>query len=214
MIAEFLKGEYHQKEYHVDRNCFEAMVIYPNLASNEENAVRRDLLYRRHRVTWGELPKDTRWFQVELVPEEMGRVRVFPRGHWTKMAPGTSFAINDIVSSVRQRRFAGEIADEVTAIHAIAYRLRQQPDKSSVLLIGVDDEQPLTILEGNHRMIAAALSSNGVVSSFTFYAGISPAMTECFWYHTTPENLFRHVWRRLCDLRPNLIRDLKQHGAA
>ncbi len=214
VIAEFLKGEYHQKEYHVDRQRHEAMVMSPNLADAEENVLRRELLYRRHRVTWKELPKDTRWFQVELGPEELNRVRVFPRGHWPKMTGGASFGINDVVSSVRDKRFDIETANDVTAIHAIAYRLRQQPDNSSVLLIGVDDEQPLTILEGNHRMIAAALAATDLMSTFTFYAGISPAMTECFWYHTTLENLFRHTWRRLCDLRPALIRDLKQRWAA
>lgn len=214
VVAEFLKGEYHQKEYHADRIHFEKMVMNPNLADEEENALRRELLYRRHRITWTELPKNTRWFQVELGPDELNRLRVFPRGHWPKIARHSSFAIADIVKSIRQRRFATEASDDVTAIHAIAYRLRQQPDHSSVLLIGVDEGQPLTILEGNHRMIAAALSPQKIVASFTFYAGFSSAMTECFWYHTTRENLFRHVWRRLRDLQPNLVRVLKQRWAA
>ena len=214
VIAEFLKGEYHQKEYHVDRQLHENMVMSPNLADQEENSIRRELLYRRHRITWKELPPDVRWFQIELEADDLDRVRVFPRGHWRNMAAGKSFAISDIVTSVRHKTFTGETADDVTAIHAIAYRLRQQPDNSSVLLIGVDDAHPLTILEGNHRMIAAALGSKESVKSFTTYAGFSASMTECFWYQTNPENLFRHIWRRIRDLEPNLIRDLKQRWAA
>jgi hypothetical protein len=186
----------------------------PNLVDEEENAIRRELLYRRHRITWKELPRDTRWSQVELAPDELNRVRVFPRGHWPKIAHNSSFAIPDIAKSVQQRSFAAEACDDVTTIHAIAYRLQEQPDNSSVLLIGVDEQQPLTILEGNHRMIAAALSSKDIFACFTYYAGLSPAMTECFWYHTTPENMFRHAYRRLRDLHPNIIRDLKQRWAA
>jgi hypothetical protein len=215
VIAEFLKGEYHQKEYHVDRQRYEAVVMNPNLSDASQNAARRQLLYRRHRVTWKELPEDTRWFLVQLGPDDLDRIRVFPRGHWPKIALNSSFAIADVVSSIKQRCFAAEASDDVTAIHAIAYRLKQQADNSSVLLIGVDEAQPLTILEGNHRMIAAALSSTDIVASFNFYAGFSPAMTECFWYHTTTENMFRHVYRRLRDLQPNLLlRELKQRWAA
>jgi hypothetical protein len=214
VIAEFLRGEYHQKEYHADRYQHEGIVMNPNLGNPQENATRRELLYRRHRVTWKELPKDIRWFRVELEAEDLDRVRVFPREHWPKIAGGSSFAVSDIVRSIRNRRFAANACDDVTTIHALAYRLRQQRDKRSVLLIGVDEEQPLTILEGNHRMIAAALSSRESITSFTVYAGFSPSMKDCFWSRTTPENLFRHVYRRLRDLQPNLIRDLKQRWAA
>src|SRR3954465_12992699 len=86
IIARFLRGEYYQREYHSDRDQYEAMVMNPNLADEDENRIRRDLLFRRHRVTWKTLPADTSWCKVELEPEDFERIRVFPRGHWPKLA--------------------------------------------------------------------------------------------------------------------------------
>lgn len=213
VIAEFLKGEYHQKEYHPDRSMNENLVMNPDVANEEENRKRRNLLYRRHQVTWKELPKDVRWFQAELDMEDLDRIRVFPRGHWPKIAGNSSFSISDIARNVREREFTGEVSDDVTAIHAIAYRLREQPDKSSILLIGVDEHKPLTILEGNHRMIAAAMVSPEKATSFTTYVGLSRSMIECFWYHTTFENMLRYACRRLLHMNPAILRDLKQRWA-
>jgi len=214
VIAEFLRSEYHQKEYHVDRRKYEQLVMHPNLANELENEIRRELLYRRHRVTWNELPDNTSWFQVALELEDVDKLRIFPRGHWPKLASESSFAIVDIARNLRRHNFAPEVADDVTAIHAIAYRLRHQDDNSSVLLIGLDDLQPLTILEGNHRMIAAALDSKERVMAFNTYAGFSPSMGECFWYQTTFQNMFRHACHRLRDFQPDLFRALIQRWAA
>ncbi len=213
-MSEFLRGEYHQEEYHTDRSCFETVVLQPDLTNVYENDVRRELLFRRHRVTWKQLPKDVLWFEVELELEDLERVRIFPWGHWKQLAPDSSFAISDVVNNIRTRTFDSKTTEDVTAIHAIAYRMRFRPDNSSIILIGVTDTEPLTILEGNHRMIAAMLNSRESIRSFRVYAGFSPRMSECFWYRTTIENLVRYGYRRLLDFQPNLIRQLKQRWAA
>lgn len=214
VIAEFLKGEYHQREYHADRKVNERLVMEPDLTDEAENRLRRDLLYRRHRVTWQELPKDVQWKQVELQVEDVSRIRVFPRGHWPKMASAGNFSLSDIARNIREQRFDVEVSKDVTAIHAIAYRLREQADTSSVLLIGLDERNPMTILEGNHRMLAAALTSFDRLLSFKTYVGLSPAMTECFWYHTTLNNLLRYAWRRILLVEPDILREVKQRWAA
>jgi hypothetical protein len=213
-IAEFLKSEFYQKEYHADRRLHETLVMNPNLTDAEENRIRRNLLYRRHRVTWNELPSDVRWFQVQLEIEDVARLRVFPRGHWPKLKGGGSMAVEDIARSIRQRDFSADVAEDVSAIQAIAYRLRHQPDNSSVLLIGVDPLHPMTILEGNHRVVAAALTSRECVTSFNTYAGFSTSMTSCFWYETNLENMVRYACRRLLDVQPDLFRGWIQRWAA
>jgi hypothetical protein len=64
----------------------------------------------------------------------------------------------------------------------------------SVLLIGVDDSSPLTIIEGNHRMAAAMLASLDMVHRrFRFYCGLSPNMTQCCWYQTDFATLSRYA---------------------
>jgi hypothetical protein len=214
VISEFLKNEFYQKEYHADRHQFERLVLSPDITDEEQNALRKQLLFRRHRVTWKELPKDVRWSLIQLDVDDVERMRIFPRGHWPKLATQSSFAVSDLVRSIRQRMFPADIAEDVTAIQAIAYHLRQQPDRSSVMLIGVGDKHPLTILEGNHRILAAALISDETITEFTTYAGISPSMNECLWYQKSVENMFRYACRRLCDFRPSLLRDLKQRWAS
>jgi len=214
VIAEFLKGEYHQTEYHPDRKLHEQLVMEPDLTDEEENRLRRELLYRRHRVTWKELPKDVNWFLAELQLQDVNRIRIFPRGHWPKLASGSNFSLSEIARNIHEQRFRAEVAKDVTAIHAIAYRMRQQTDTTSVLLIGVDENKPLTIVEGNHRMIAAALVSFDRVTRFTTYVGLSPAMTDCFWYRPTINNMLRHACRRLLHIEPDFVRELKQRWAA
>jgi hypothetical protein len=187
--------------------------MVPDLTDETENQLRRELLYRRHRITWKELPKDVRWFQAELEIGDISRIRIFPRGHWPKMTSDSNFSVGEIARNIRERAFNPEVADDVSAIHAIAYRLREQADNSAVILIGVDDGNPLTILDGNHRMIAATLVSHERLVAFTTYVGLSPSMTECFWYHTTLENMLRYAWRRVVDVQPGIFRDLKQRWA-
>jgi len=64
----------------------------------------------------------------------------------------------------------------------------------SVLLIGVDDLSPLTIIEGNHRMAAAMmLSPDDVHRRFRFYCGLSPKMNQCCWYQTDLVTLSRYA---------------------
>ena len=213
VLAEFLKGEFHQKEYHADRHSYERLVMQPNLLDENENRLRRELLYRRHRYTWNELPQDVRWFQAELDLTDVKRIRVFPRGHWPKMTTGSNFGISDIAQHIRERKFDPDVANDVTAIHAITYAHRDQPDTSAVLLIGVDEDRPLTILEGNHRMIAAALISVERLTAFTIYVGLSSSMTECFWYQNTLENKLRYAWRRFVDVQPGFLRGLRQRWA-
>lgn len=213
IIACFLRGEYYQKEYHSDRNQYESIVMNPNLTDEQENRTRRDLLFRRHRVTWNVLPVDTTWCRVELDADDFERIRVFPRGHWPKLAQQSSFAVRDIAKGIRGRQLSGGAAEDISAIHAIAYRLQREPDYSSVLLIGLDETHPLTILEGNHRMIAASLMTDRV-PTFKVYAGLSPLMNECLWYSSTKENMLRYVYRRLLNFEPNFVRGLKQLWAS
>jgi len=63
----------------------------------------------------------------------------------------------------------------------------------TVLLIGVNDTGPLTILDGNHRMAAAMLSRPGVLGRFRFICGFSPQMTRCCWYYTNVNTLLRYL---------------------
>jgi hypothetical protein len=193
VIAEFLRNEFHHPEFDQYRQQFEALVNNPNLESTDENALRRALLFLRRGAMWRELPDDTQWFSVGLSAADLPRIRVFPRANWRRVAEG-SFYLQDVVKRIAEE-MQGDPDDEFFCkLRRLGPALQQQATLSSVLLIGVDDKSPLTILDGNHRMTAATMSSaSSVPAQFRFICGYSPRMTECCWYETNMTTLWRYA---------------------
>jgi hypothetical protein len=201
VIAEFLKNEFYQPEFHGDRQKFERLVMEPDLDSPAENAVRRALLFRRRGHMWRELPADTEWWEVEVQAQDLDGIRVFPRAQWRRVANG-SFLLRDIAERVRRERFRGRTREFVAKVQALSYQLRRGREESAVMLIGVDENHPLTIIEGNHRMVAALLASPAMLQGrFRVLCGFSPHMTENCWYHTSFASLWRYAKNRLRNIR-------------
>jgi len=196
VIAEFLKNEFYQEEFHHDRHQFEDLVLQADISDENANALRRALLFRRRGHMWREIPPDTAWWEIEIEPEDLEQVRVFPRAQWRKVANGT-FQIQSIAERIKHQRFRGKTRDFITRVQALSYRLRTSPEQTAVLLIGRDDSEPVTILEGNHRLTAALLVSPEIVRTrFRVYCGFSPRMSECCWYQTNFSNLWRYAKNR------------------
>jgi hypothetical protein len=199
VIAEFLKNEFYQKEYDRDREEFESIVLDPDLADEAQNSIRRALLYRRRGHMWRELPKDTIWHEAEIDAGDLKRIRVFPRAHWRKISNG-SFLLSEIVKRIRESAIT-KSDPAFSKIQLLRYRLQRDSVNSAVLLIGVDEEQPLTILEGNHRLAAAMLVSPHLVhTGFRMLCGLSPRMYESCWYDTNIPNLWTYLKNRLTNL--------------
>ncbi len=86
-------------------------------------------------------------------------------------------------------------------MQALSYRLRTEHDRSAVLLIGMDEQHPLTILEGNHRLTAALLAGPAMFGQqFRVFCGFSPQMSRSCWYETNLPNLWRYGQNRLRNL--------------
>lgn len=199
-ISDFLRNEFYEAEYNADREQFEKLVLQPDFHDPHENAIRRALLFRRRGHMWRELPNDTEWWLVEIEPSDLARIRVFPRAQWRKVSNG-SFCIADVVQQIRANgRAAGDRV--IAKIQQLRYRLLSGDlVPGTVLLIGIDDEQPLTILEGNHRLSAAMLVSPQHASTrFRVLCGYSARMQESCWYQTNPANLWRYFKNRLVNL--------------
>ncbi len=200
VIAEFLKNEFYQEEFQHDREQFEQLVLGADLADQAGNALRRALLFRRRGHMWRELPGDTQWWEVQIEPQDLERLRVFPRAQWRKMADG-NFLLKDIVRRIKSKPFRGRTRDYIAKVQALSYQLRNHQDNSAVLLIGVDDERPVTVLEGNHRLTAALLASIDVLQDrFRVYCGFSERMSESCWYQTNMPNLWRYGRNRVRNL--------------
>jgi O-antigen/teichoic acid export membrane protein len=192
VMAEFLRSEFHHPEFDEYRNEFNSLVLHPNLESSRENSVRQALLFLRRGAMWRELPADTRWFQAELTVEDLSRVRFFPRAQWRRVAKG-SFYLTDVVERIRIRLQEPFQNDFLSKLRTLSSSVEESLINPTVLLIGVDNTGPLTILDGNHRMAAAMLGSQAsALNRLRFVCGFSPEMIRCCWYSTNVNTLLRY----------------------
>lgn len=193
VIAEFLRSEFHHPEFEEYREDFEHLVNHPDLESHRENALRRALLFLRRGAMWRELPDDTQWFQVELSRKDLERIRFFPRAQWRRVAEG-SFYLMDMIECLRVKWQQAPHDEFFQKLRRMSDPVREGSVNPTVLLIGVDEHSPLTILDGNHRMAAAMLAQPpAALDSLQFICGLSPAMTRCCWYKTDVNTLSRYL---------------------
>jgi hypothetical protein len=206
VIAEFLHGEFFQKEYDADRDCFASLVERPNLTDATENEIRRILLFRRRDTMWWELPEDRQWWEIEFEPEDVEQVSVFPRAHWRKIARG-NFRALDVAARIRQLK-SSEPNEFVNKISDICANLSTALPQGMVIFLGIDEERRVTLLEGNHRFIAALLAGGPEhLRTARMVAVFSPQMEKCCWYKTSfgtlarcLKNRIQHHWDRDTDL--------------
>ena len=193
VIAEFLKSEFHHPEFDEYREHSTDLVETPNFDDVSENAWRRAMLFVRRGPMWRELPKDTQWHECEFTVEDLDRVRVFPRAQWRKIARG-DFYLTSIVARVRARMAEQSSDPFFRKLSVLSTKLLQTAMDPTVILIGVDADGPLTILDGNHRVVAAMLTGNvAVMRRFRIICGFSPSMTQCCWYQTNVTTLLRYA---------------------
>ncbi len=191
VIAEFLKSEFNRPIFREYQDDLGDIVRHPHLEDYEENAKRKALLFIRHFSLWKELPQDTVWYEVEIRDQDLDRIRVFPRAQWPNLAPRT-LSIIDVAERIRKRQESHAGPFEAK-IDTIGERLLQPDDDlGSVLLIGVNEYQSLTVLDGNHRLVAAMLTKPRRTQRLRYLCGFSPHMNECCWYTTNVATLFRY----------------------
>src|SRR5437868_6160045 len=207
-IAEFLKGEFYRSDFDRYRERFANLVEHPDLSDAHENTIRKALLFLRRGRLWRELPKDTEWWEVELQPDDIRRLRVFPRDQWRGLAEG-NFHLGDMLENIRERVESDNEEAFLEKLRSLSSGLEHGENYNAVLLIGVDDAGPLTIIEGNHRMAAATLvDPSSFHRRFRFLCGFSPRMTECCWYQTDLSTLwkyFKNYWTHLLEDQHKVI---------
>jgi O-antigen/teichoic acid export membrane protein len=193
IIAEFLRGEFYHPEFDPYRRDFTRLVEQADLEHPHENIIRRALLFRRRGRLWRELPADTQWWEIELAPRDLARLRSFPRNEWRRFA-ANGFYLTEMIGRIEAERVRGEKGRFQKKLGEIASDLRETAVPDAVLLIGTDDQHPLTIIEGNHRMAAAMLTMpESAHQRFRFYVGLSPNMNSCCWHKTDLRSLMRYA---------------------
>lgn len=197
VIAEFLKSDFRNPAFEEYQEVLRELVTTPHFNDAAETAKRRALLFIRHGSLWRELPTGTEWFEVEIRAEDLSQIRVFPRAQWRKIARG-NFTVTVVAERVRQSHGQNLAEDRFRSkLEATGDWLLHRSDPGAVLLIGLNANEPFTILDGNHRLVAAMLTSPATVQRLRFVCGMSPRMTECCWYKTNVATLFRYGTNRL-----------------
>jgi O-antigen/teichoic acid export membrane protein len=196
VIAEFLHNDFQNQEFEEYRSSLSSLVSKPNFLNADENAKRRALLFIRHGSLWRELPRTTEWFEVAIREQDLTKIRMFPRAHWRKIARG-NYAIQQISKSIASGRAKG-VVDEVflAKIEDLRKHLPKESNPGAVLLIGMTEAGPFTVLDGNHRLMAATLTP-GTMGKLRFYCGLSPDMINCCWYKTNFSTLIRYGTNRI-----------------
>ena len=193
VIAEFLRGEFYQGEFTGYRKRFTELVSHPDFSNERENVLRKALLYRRRGRLWRELPHDTQWWEVELTPAEVQRMRVFPRNQWLRYGV-PNFLLGETAERIRARILSNSSDAFIDKLRSLSLEMKQDSMFSSVILITIDEATPITIIEGNHRMTAASLGApEEVHRRFRYLCGFSPHMAECCWYQTDVSTLWRYA---------------------
>jgi O-antigen/teichoic acid export membrane protein len=193
VIAEFLRGEFYQGEFTGYRKRFTELVNRPDFSNQRENTLRRALLYRRRGRLWRELPADTEWWEVELTPTDVQRMRVFPRNQWLRYGV-PDFLLSETAERIRGRILSNSNDAFIDKLRSLSLEMKQDSVFSSVILITIDEATPITIIEGNHRMTAAWLGApDEVHGRFRYLCGFSPRMAECCWYQTDISTLWRYA---------------------
>lgn len=193
VIAEFLKGDFRHPESTESRESLSGIVARPNLGDSSENTKRRASLFRKHLSLWTELPKDTSWYEVEVNEQDIDFIRAFPRAHWRKLACG-NYSITEVAGRVREQRNSLP-EDFLFKIDRIAEDISHGRNGfGAVILIGKSDIEPLTVLDGNHRLVAALQAGPGRVHVLRFMCGLSHQMEQCCWYRTSFLTLVRYGW--------------------
>ncbi len=192
VIAEFLKNDFYSPVFKQYQSALRDLVAEPDLRHDGQNRVRRALFNVRHRALWKELPTDTEWFEAEIEMKDLDRFRVFPRAQWRKFALG-DFDLTQVAQRIVDDRYRERGSGAFLAkIDALRDHLKQETVGGAVLLIGENEGGPFTILDGNHRLVAALLTSAQALRRFRFYCGLSPRMAQCCWYRTNVATLTRY----------------------
>lgn len=199
VIAEFLQSDFSKEDYGNYYEQLHSLIFQPNFEKREDAEKRKALFLLRHAALWKEIPLDTLWYEVELSARHLPRVRVFQRAQWRRIARG-NYAITEVADRVFKQ---SQIKDDPFLQKMASIRERFTQSKSmlgSVVLIGVTESDPIAIIDGNHRFVAAVMEQQ--TQRLRYYCGLSPKMTQCCWYRTNlmtltryGKNLLRHAAR-------------------
>lgn len=163
VIAELLRGETHKLRVALSPAAvahLTPLIDSPNIADPQENHARLRLLHLIRRQLIGEIPPDTRWYEVRnLTDAELPELHVIARCGW-----------DDPRDQNELLRVAARSPRSLTS---------QPKNWPRPILWGHTNAGPFTIMEGNNRL-TAYVSNNQSGIAIPVLVGVSAA--QCFFH--------------------------------
>jgi hypothetical protein len=126
---------------------------------------------------------------------------VFPRAQWRGLARGNYNSVH-VAAQLRTQCAGPNPSPFVLKIQALCSLMQHEGPRSTILLIGVDESRPVTLLEGNHRFVASLLLPRELMlKRIRLVCGFSPLMENCCWYKTSFSSLARYLKNRIKYIR-------------
>jgi hypothetical protein len=175
VVAEFLRGERHRFEQILSPAAMASLIDSPNIRDPYANHNRFRYLLLSRRYLIGEIPPDTRWYEVRnLTDNELSELHVIARCGW-------------------------DHADDRNELPRVALRrpstLTDQPGSwARPILWGHKRAGPFTILEGNNRLTAYVSQGRQSGLMIPTLVGLSP--TPCCFHIFDPPNVVANdLWK-------------------
>jgi hypothetical protein len=138
------------------------LIATPDLDDTAQNHRRRELLYSRRGPLLERIPESTEWFEVENLERwHLHQLRAIDHRYWN--SPGVDD--NELLKVARRMRIT---------------LLLQPHEWAAPILWGHTRVGPLTVLEGNNRLVAYAGVRNQVHLGVRVYVGLSGE--PCCWH--------------------------------
>ena len=173
VVADFLQSEQHKFPA---SDIEMALIDSPDIGDPLQNHKRLRLLYQRRRWLFGEIPPDTKWYNVQsLTDTELDELHVIARCPF------------DDPNDKNELRKVGARRSEV---------LQCPPIKWHRPIVWRHDKiGPFTIIEGNHRLIAYASAPSPGGLLINTVVGLSQ-MPCYFHFDDPPDILMNDLWKR------------------
>lgn len=152
VISEWLKAEWYKSYFDGVRDEFTQIVMSPDVLSKEENNVRKKLLESvRHDVIVPLLNLDFTWYCLTLESiEDYANISVIPAGDWYEVS-GRTFKVGEVPENLFH-----DIGHKEDILKKVAFLEKHKRFDERMILVG-SSENDLTVVEGNHRMVASLM---------------------------------------------------------
>ncbi len=141
------------------------------------NRIRWRAIFERRCALLLEIPPDTQWFRVGPIDlEDIGEFRIIARCGWDVYA-SPSYTINETLNNINFQVDPGKTVRSMASCISHSHL-----DRSSIFFAH-SKKGPFSVLEGNKRWCAVALSKRGeeiLQDHILIYVGLSPNL--CSWH--------------------------------